>query len=502
MGDGRGARRSPDGSAVLVAACAACAALSCGRPPASVPTPDTTLRVGVAQLAAVSNPIGGLRQLAQNLSFDVLARAGEDGRMEPSLAESWTASDDGRTLIIKLRKGVKFTDGLPLDAAVAAANLPKSLKELMGPLYDDVASVEPSGTDSLRIEFRRASLLDREGLEATVSRPGSLVGIGTGPYGTVANSTTELQSNPDYYLGRPTINRIVVANYPSVRAAWAEALRGNLDMLYEVSPDAVDSLERSKTISTFVYTRHYQLVLVLNSKAPALSSLDTRRALYAAIDRTAVVREGLRGHGVVSSGALWPQHWALPADRKSTAFAPVEDLIARATGHGTRKIRFTCLVPANDDQERMALEVKRQLASAGIEMAVESVSQQQLFARAGAGDYEAALTELVSGPTLLRPYIVWQSKSPYNWGRFGNATVDAALERARDAKSNEEYKAAVIGVQQAFVDDPPAIFLAWSVRARAVSSRFVVPPLESGRDVLATLRLWKPAPAELRASRN
>ena len=43
------------------------------------------------------------------------------------------------------------------------------------------------------------------------------------------------------------------------------------------------------------------------------------------------------------------------------------------------------------------------------------------------------------------------------------------------------------------MDDPPAIFLAWSERARAVSKRFDVPPPKPGRDILGTLRLWKPA---------
>jgi hypothetical protein len=48
------------------------------------------------------------------------------------------------------------------------------------------------------------------------------------------------------------------------------------------------------------------------------------------------------------------------------------------------------------------------------------------------------------------------------------------------------------GVQQAFTEDPPAIFLAWSVQARAVSKRFDVPPAERDRDVLSNVRLWKP----------
>jgi hypothetical protein len=53
------------------------------------------------------------------------------------------------------------------------------------------------------------------------------------------------------------------------------------------------------------------------------------------------------------------------------------------------------------------------------------------------------------------------------------------------------------------MEDPPALFLAWSVRARAVSRRFIVPAAEPGRDVLSTLRLWKPSSTgHQQASRN
>jgi ABC-type transport system substrate-binding protein len=89
-----------------------------------------------------------------------------------------------------------------------------------------------------------------------------------------------------------------------------------------------------------------------------------------------------------------------------------------------------------------------------------------------------------------------------NPGGLGNATVDAALERVRHAATDQEYEQAVAGVQQAFMDDPPGIFLAWSVVARAVSKRFTVPAPEPGRDIVATLRLWKQVPEAPRASYN
>jgi len=63
----------------------------------------------------------------------------------------------------------------------------------------------------------------------------------------------------------------------------------------------------------------------------------------------------------------------------------------------------------------------------------------------------------------------------------------------RYAASDDDNLNGITAFQQAVDDDPPAIFLAWMERARAVSKRFVVPAAEPGRDVLSTLRLWKPS---------
>ena len=80
--------------------------------------------------------------------------------------------------------------------------------------------------------------------------------------------------------------------------------------------------------------------------------------------------------------------------------------------------------------------------------------------------------------------------------------MEDALDRVRDASSEDQYRGAVGGLQQAFMDDPPAIFLAWSVLTRAVSNRFDVPPPKAGVDVISTLRVWKPAAGNAQTSRN
>jgi hypothetical protein len=88
-------------------------------------------------------------------------------------------------------------------------------------------------------------------------------------------------------------------------------------------------------------------------------------------------------------------------------------------------------------------------------------------------------------------YRAWHSQSDFG-ANIGNDRVDAALDRVRFATSDDEYQVAVRDFQGAVRQDPPAVFLAWSERARAVSRRFDV-PVEPGRDILTTLRLWRPS---------
>jgi ABC-type transport system substrate-binding protein len=152
--------------------------------------------------------------------------------------------------------------------------------------------------------------------------------------------------------------------------------------------------------------------------------------------------------------------------------------------------------------ERLALAVKQQLANIGVDMVVEEASVDRLLKAVQDGTFEAVLMESNSGPTLLRPYEFWHSGGSFNPGGLGNPTIDGALDHLRQASSDDDYRRAVSGILRAFSDDPPAIFLAWSERARAVSKRFIVPAAEPGRDILSTLRLWKPSTDVRQASRN
>ena len=471
---------------------------------ASSASPPVALRLGISQVSA-TNPAIGLRQLTSLLTQENLARTGEDGRMLPALAEGWTTGKDGRSLLVKLRPKVTFHDGYALDADALVKILPDSLKSFMGPVFPDVEEIRAVGKDTVEIVFRQASPFILETLETPIQRAG-IPPPGTGPYIGTPGSMTAFEANANYYLGKPAIEHIDVTTYPTVRAAWAELLRDRIDMLWEVGPDAVDSMTSSSSVSMFTYTRRYQFVLAFNPSASVVRSKDVRRALNAAIDRDVLVRNALNGHGVASVGMVWPQHWALQNDRRKLTFDPqaAADTINRATGKATKanvRLHFTCLVPPDSLTERVALEVKRQFEQVGVDMTLEELSQEQLIQRLGKGNYEAMLFEFIGGPTILRPYLVWHSGAPINWGHFGNKSIDDALDAVRFSGSDTDYRSAVANLNKVSTDDPPALFLAWQERARAVSKRFSVPS-EPGRDILGTLRLWKPAGNSRQTSRN
>jgi len=479
---------------------------ACHRANPGTPEPSSAvLRVGVGQsVAAANNPATGVRQLTQLLSVEGVMRLGEDGRFGPALADKWTVGDGGRSLLLTLRSGIKFHDGSPLDANTIAALLPGGFKSFWGTLADEVDHVKVVGSNTIEIGFRRPSPFLREMLEVTIRKPGASI-IGTGPFMVAPDSPTTLRANADYYLGAPRISEVQVASFPSVRTAWAELLRNRTDMLWEVGSDAFDSLQSSTTVAVFTYTRHYQYLIAFNTQAPALRSSAVRRALNLSVDRAELVRRALNGHGVASSGPIWPGYWALPTPLPRFEFDPARAsaiLNAGRPASRSQSIHFTCLVPPDAAHERIALEVKRQLQAVGVEMDVQEVSQDQLYEAQKTRRFDAVLLEGVSAPTVLRVHFLWDSRAAGNPGGLGNATVDAAFDRVSRAENDDTYRAAVSGLQQAFIDDPPAIFLAWSERARAVSKRFDVPPLGPQRDPLATIRLWAPRDDERFTDRN
>ncbi len=480
-------RRMAGAAIIVLAICAQ----ACSAPPV-VAMPPRILRIGFG-LPSGDAGTSGVRQAARILSVEALISFSRSGRPQPWLADRWDVTADGRTLTIHLKSGIRFHDGRALDSATVRDALQTQLPSYMGPAFGDISAITVASPQSLTIQMRRRSNFVLESLDAGLTSPDS-PDAGTGPFRLAergSNDILALDAYRGYRDGSPAIPRVEFHAYPSERAAWADMLRGDVDMLYEVNAEALQSLEPSPHVAVYSHPRNYAYVLLMNVLRPQLRDGRVRRQLNDAIDRRLLVQEAMNGHGRPIDSPIPPDHWAAEPDDHTSRFSYTP------TPLGGAPRSLTCIF-ADASLERMAMAVQRQLRQIGVELTLERIPIDQLYARATAGHFDMLLADMIAGPTMARQQWFFGSGAQFNWGHYSNPAVDRAFDAMRGAASDPEYRRGVAAYARAIVDDPPAIFLAWSERTRAVSTRYAV-RADAGRDVLSTLREWREADAELGA---
>ena len=490
---------------MCVAAASLCA-VGCGRQ-RSATAPFVRLRVGVG-VPAKGVQGSGARNLFDALSTETWLAARADGLPSERTATDWTWDAPHTTLRLRLRRNVVFHDGTQLTPEIAAKIL-RSAPTFPALSFEDVTAITPVGTDAVDIRLSRPDAFLLPDLTTlTVVRPG-VSGDGTGPFERVKSggSQTIFRSFRNYYRGRPALDEIDVSTYPTQRGAWAALMRGDIDMLHEVSRQATEFVSAETTVNSYSFARPYDIALVFNVRHPTLRSPEVRKALNEALDRTTLVQQGLNGWGRPADGPIPPEHWAYspgmpfsfnPDKARQRLDAAGFRLKQTAASSVPARFSFTCLVFADDSRfERLALLVQKQFADIGVEMKLLPLKQQDLESRLLSGDFDAFLFEM-AGRTLTWTYEFWHSQQSRHLMNSGYRSADAVLDHLRAASTDDEVRAATRDLARVMHDDPPAAFLAWQTTTRAVSTRFDVQP-EKDRDILANIWQWRLASLDQQA---
>jgi peptide/nickel transport system substrate-binding protein len=500
---GAEAARRDRAALLLSSALAMHASAACMQQPSPDGDAQATVTIGVPQNRQPGQ--FGIDQIVDTLSQEGLLGYDLHGRPRPALATAWASSPDGLSLKLSLRAGVQFHDGSPLDAAAAAGSINASLRARdRSPAMAEVLGVEAIGPLELSVSLRHPSALLFEELGMAITREaadGHLVA--TGPFQTVSRSEDEvhMQANDNYHGGRPAVGRVVLKPFASMRTAWAAMMRGELDFLHDFGHEAAEFARRESSVEVSSFLRPFVYAIVFNMQHPVLADPVARRALGMGVDREEIVEQALRGRGVAAEGPVWHHHWAIDTGQQRYGHNPdraaaLLSTFATAAPAGGRpgRLTFTCLVrPEFARHEHIALIVQKQLFDIGVDMRLEEVPAANLLDRLQAGDFDAALLEVVTGPRLSFQYLLWHSPTEmrsWNFWDYRSDTVDAALDDMRRAPDDETLRSAVARYQRDLHCDPPGIFLAWGETLQAVSRRIDVPAVP-GQDLLRTLQTWR-----------
>jgi len=472
----------------------------------TIPPSRSVLTIGVPEGSAAGTGTG-LGQLTNTLTQEGLTQTSTstDGRALPRLAESWTWENSGRRLRLRLRSGVTFHDGTPLTSAVAAEALERAIarpsNRALYPSVADITSIRSYGDLELVLELSQPSAFLPEDLALPLTIGAD--NLGTGPFRLVRRDAggLELERFDRYYLGAPHIERIVVHPSDTLRTSWTRLLRGEVDMVTDVPPDAVEFIQ-NEDIQVISFPRSYEYLIAFNSRTPPFQSPVVRRALNAAINRDLLIKNALQGQGESATGPIWPQHWAYDASVQPFGFDP-RGAVSVLEGAGYQvsaasvadrppaRLRFTCLLPEGFSLlERIGLEVQKQLYDIGVDISFEVLPFLEYDARIREGRFQAVLATMTSGPTLARPHVFWGSPRREGLHAFGYDNAEAArlFELLRTSTNEAVIRSAVSRLQRVLLDDPPALFLSWDQRSRAVRRSFRV--ADSGGDPLFTIWQW------------
>lgn len=242
------------------------------------------------------------------------------------LAESWEASPDAKVWVFKLRKDVEFHNGKTLDANDVVASIQHHVREgsqsAAKPIVEPIISVMADG-DNVVFELQSGNadfpftVYDYH-VQIMPANPDGTAdwqsGIGTGPYmleDWEPGVRAKFKRNPNYWKAdRAHFDEIEMLAINDVNARTNALTTGEIDVMDRVDLKTAHLLQRNKDLNIVEVTGTGHYTYPMHVNVAPFDNNDVRMALKLGIDRDALVKTILRGHGAPGN-----DHPIAPAQR-------------------------------------------------------------------------------------------------------------------------------------------------------------------------------------------
>ncbi len=251
-----------------------------------------------------------------------------DAGYQPDLAESWTVSEDGKSITFTMREGVTFHSGNPVTAQDAEFSLrrvvqlnktPSFILTQFGFTPENVGEtiVADGNTLTITTDKRYATSFVLNCLTATV---GSIVdketvmaneaegdmgnawlatnSAGSGAYSVDSwkpNESVTLSSNPDFYLGAPAMERVIVRHVQESATQRLLLERNDIDVARNLNPEDVAGAREADGVEISEELKGRLMYISLNQKHPQLSKPEVRQAIKYLVDYEGMQNSFLNG---------------------------------------------------------------------------------------------------------------------------------------------------------------------------------------------------------------
>ncbi len=381
-------------------------------------------------------------ELPEQLVFLPLVKRNASGEFEGRLARRWAHSPDYRSWTVYLRTDVRWHDGVPFTAHDVAFSLKLDSQPGIGRIPPDAYTIKIHDDSTYTITYKKPGIRDGSPLDDDyVFYPKHLLQdlpseeylrwkfwlapVGNGPYRyvhTVPKTMIEFRANPDFYRGKPKIERVVI-KFGS--QSVTELLSGNVDVIWEADPMDILKVDRKRFK---VYGRHHIRVItsiLWNHRLQYFQDARVRRALTLAVDRGKLHRvlnfpeDTPILDGFVTRDQFRRDELPIPLSHDpGLACQLLDDAGWRdLDGNGVREkdgkpFRFTALCTRGTNQMKGAILIQQQLRQVGVLMEVQELEHALRYSRMRAGDFEAVFNHIHTFPGSILSLVGERSLGP------------------------------------------------------------------------------------------
>lgn len=464
------------------------------------------------------NPVLATQTIDSSISrlfSDVLISVDARGKFVPDLAaqvptqRNGGISADGLTIRYRLRDGVKWHDGQAFssnDVAFTFAAIMNPDNDVISRHgYDVVKSVSTpdARTVVFHLKYRFAPFVatvfgDSDSpygiLPAHILAKAKTINdvafnslpIGTGPFKVrrwQRGNQIELIRNDDYFMGRPKLKSIQIKLIPDENTEITQLRTHEIDWFFEASVNAYKELrELPPTDARIVLTRFngFEGLTFNNARGPT-KDIRVRRAIVAALDKTALVQRLTFGAADPATQDLPAFMWAYDRTLRPTPYDPAAaKLLLAAAGYGPahRLALDLYFDQSTAINKALSVQIQAALAALGIEVRSHGQLSSVIYGGFGAngtlerGHYDIALTPWIAGidPDDSAQFTC-ANRPPggYNQSYFCNHSMDIAQAAALGSYRQRDRAIAYARVQRVLEHDVPIDFLWWPKQIQAVN---------------------------------
>jgi peptide/nickel transport system substrate-binding protein len=451
---------------------------------------------GDAEPSCLDPHVGGNypQALVSSQYLETLYTKDAKGNLVPWLAEDSTVSQDGLTRTLKIREGIKFTDGTALDAAAVKANFehlldPKTASSTGYLALGKIDSMKALDAATLELKLKSPdnSLLESFSMPwVAIESPTALkrsqeencaAPVGTGPFKVESwkkQAAVNLVRNEDYvqpvatdgHEGAAYLDGITWRFIPEAATRYAALQAGEVQVIDNAQPDTIAAAIKLQTIKHLDAPRPGASNRIeLNSSKAPFNDSKVREAFIHAVNVDAGIDSLFFGTAPRSYSPLSSVEPLAYSAEPLFAYDPAKagELLDAAgwterdpEGYRTKGgKRLSLVFPVSTSQsipaeQSLFEQLQATAKESGIEIKINLLDLSSWYGEVFKNDYSlVSAPSTTVGPSVLSPLFHSDSTIPAPSGYFANLSqvkdpaldelLDAAGSTADEAERKDKY---------------------------------------------------------------